>query len=413
MVTSNERALLRELAAEVARIAADPIMGERRALWKQKNQLMFGRPALFVSAEGAWRELLPESTLQCRGQWARRAEWHLRSRIYMWEHFDDDRVIEPVWVVPKRVTISSWGLEPKFRPSTAEGAWGYDPVIHAVDDLEQLTLPVVSYDEEGSRRDHELAWDVFDGLLDVQLLSVHNVEFHLMNQLCKLRGLEQIMLDMYDQPQLVHKGMERLTQGYLGILEQYRQLRLFDETLDDLHHLGGDVGFSCTGVTYRDDTLHPEDPECLQIWAAAEAQEMTHVSPAMVREFVLPYERKLLAPFGFVGYGCCEDLSKKLGDVLQIPNLRRVSVSPWADVETCAAQIGQSVVLAWKPHPGTVAGDFDPNYVREYLAGAMGRAMQYGCITEVVLKDTHTCSREPERFDIWTKIAKEIALQYA
>ena len=30
-----------------------------------------------------------------------------------------------------------------------------------------------------------------------------------------------------------------------------------------------------------------------------------------------------------------------------------------------------------------------------------------GCIVEIILKDTHTCNNDPERFDQWTEIAHE------
>jgi hypothetical protein len=30
-----------------------------------------------------------------------------------------------------------------------------------------------------------------------------------------------------------------------------------------------------------------------------------------------------------------------------------------------------------------------------------------GCVFEMILKDTHTCEHHPERFDAWTRIARE------
>ena len=34
-------------------------------------------------------------------------------------------------------------------------------------------------------------------------------------------------------------------------------------------------------------------------------------------------------------------------------------------------------------------------------------AQAHGCVLELVLKDTHTCEHQPERFDRWTQIARE------
>ena len=68
------------------------------------------------------------------------------------------------------------------------------------------------------------------------------------------------------------------------------------------------------------------------MWASAESQELAEVSPCMHAEFALRYEKELLAPFARNGYGCCEALHRKLEDVLAIPNIWRISMSPWADL---------------------------------------------------------------------------------
>ena len=92
---------------------------------------------------------------------------------------------------------------------------------------------------------------------------------------------------------------------------------------------------------------------------------------------------------------------------MTIPNLRRISVSPWADVKKCAEQIQGRFILSWKPHPGTIVGEFDPDYVRQYITEAILAAK--GCTMDIVLKDTHTCNNDPQRFTIFTTIAKELA----
>jgi hypothetical protein len=132
---------------------------------------------------------------------------------------------------------------------------------------------------------------------------------------------------------------------------------------------------------------------------------MAQVSPAMHEEFILQYERRLLAPFGLNGYGCCEDLTRKLDDVLRIPNIRRISISPWADVERCAEKLGNRYIFSWKPKPQMVAGEYDPDRIRAYLRRALEQTR--GCVFEMVLKDTHTCDGHPERFEVWSRIARE------
>ena len=103
-------------------------------------------------------------------------------------------------------------------------------------------------------------------------------------------------------------------------MQQYIDHDLLRLNNDETYHSSGGLGYTDElPQADFDGTVRPCD-----MWASAEAQEMAQVSPAMHAEFILPYERRLLAPFGLNGYGCCEDLADKMDDVLTIPNLRRV-----------------------------------------------------------------------------------------
>ena len=170
VILPHERIVLRDLARRVAEIAALPVMAHRREMWVRHNRLERVRPMLLVFPEGSWRELLPASQLVCETQEARRYEWALRRRIYYHEHIRDDTVTESNWVIAKRITDTGWGLTPRRKPSAQEtGAWAFDPVIVEPGDLPKLRFPEVRYDEEGTRRDLEVAQDLLGGILDVQL----------------------------------------------------------------------------------------------------------------------------------------------------------------------------------------------------------------------------------------------------
>jgi len=41
----------------------------------------------------------------------------------------------------------------------------------------------------------------------------------------------------------------------------------------------------------------------------------------------------------------------------------------------------------------------------------MDAARRNGCVLEMILKDTHTCENHPERFDQWTRIARELIME--
>ena len=67
MISSHDRQILRNLAHEVAELAALPIQAERRELWKKHNSLQPTRPMILVFPEGAWEELLTGNDLLCEG----------------------------------------------------------------------------------------------------------------------------------------------------------------------------------------------------------------------------------------------------------------------------------------------------------------------------------------------------------
>ena len=91
-----------------------------------------------------------------------------------------------------------------------------------------------------------------------------------------------------------------------------------------------------------------------------------------------------------------------------IPNLRRVSVSPWANVDKCAERLDGDYTFSWKPHLAHLVGDFDPERVRGYIQHTLD--VTGNCVIEMILKDTHTCEHHPERFGEWTRIARQAIL---
>ncbi|MAG36016.1 MAG: hypothetical protein CL878_07220 [Dehalococcoidia bacterium] len=406
-----DRVILRELAQRVAEIADDPEMTRRRRLWVEHNSLRSGYPMMLVFPEGAWVELLPGESLTCESERAKAIELDLRRRIYGYEHFSDDTVVEKEWLVGKHIASTGWGLEPRRLPSPdPRGAWLFDPVVKSAADLERLEFPEISYDEQATLAELAAMEELFGDVLEVELVGVKQVSYHLMKQYTGLRGLEEVMVDMYAEPRMLHDAMALLEEGHRRVLQQYVDLNLLTINNDNTYHSSG--GNSFTDQLPLADADADRARPC-DMWASAEAQEMAEVSPEHHAEFVLPYECRLLEPFGLTGYGCCEDLTRKLDDVCTIPHLRRISISPFADVELCAPQLKGDYVFSWKPNPAHLVGDFDGERVREYVRGTVRAAAEHGCVLEMILKDTHTCEHETERFDQWTRLARQVILEEA
>ena len=118
---------------------------------------------------------------------------------------------------------------------------------------------------------------------------------------------------------------------------------------------------------------------------------------------------RLCARFGLVYYGCCDPLDGKMNEVRLLPNVRKVSMSPWVKQERGAAEIGSQVVYSRKPSPALLAWDaFDTEQVREEILATRLVCEKHGCPLEYILKDVSTVRYEPQRLFKWAEIAMQV-----
>mgnify|MGYP001435675128 CR=1 FL=1 len=110
--------------------------------------------------------------------------------------------------------------------------------------------------------------------------------------------------------------------------------------------------------------------------------------------------------FGYTYYGCCEPVDQRWRYLKEIPNLRRLSVSPWSDRVKMAEYLGRDFVYCLKPNPATLAWDTMPeDEIRAYTSETL--AIAGDCHLEFILKDVTTVRNQPERINRWVAIVKE------
>ncbi|NLO74004.1 MAG: hypothetical protein GX100_07885 [candidate division WS1 bacterium] len=399
----HDKRILRDLAWHVAEAAAQPEMEQRRQEWYRHNALQPGKPLIFCSPEGAWVELLPDTVLQCQEEEARGWEWGLRMRLYAWEHFADDEVLDDEMSVGVCLVNTGWGLDPEYERTAERGASRWEGRLQDAADLEKLTPPTTQVDEAATERRLAEVHEVFDGILHVTRRNVHWWGISLIGEYARLRGLEQILLDMAMQPEFAHETMSLLQAGRLAWLDSLESQDLLALNNGNDYVGSGGFGFTCELPSQGFD---PEHVRTRDLWGFAENQEGGTISPRMFEEFVLRYQLPILERFGLNCYACCEPVHDRLDVILQIPRLRRLSISPWTDREIAAEKLGDRVIYSWKPNPARLAGvGFDEDLVRREIRETI--QITQGCRLEIVLKDTHTCQGQPERFDRWVRIARE------
>lgn len=133
----------------------------------------------------------------------------------------------------------------------------------------------------------------------------------------------------------------------------------------------------------------------------------------MHEEFDIEYMKRTIGSCGLVYYGCCEPLDKKIDIVEKIPNLRKISITPWADVNIAAEAIGKRYVMASKPNPAMVAsGKIDKEVLRTEIGGILEAGRRNGCSFELTLKDISTCGKNPAAIFEWEQIVMDMVRNF-
>ena len=158
-----------------------------------------------------------------------------------------------------------------------------------------------------------------------------------------------------------------------------------------------------------DGHVRPKD-----VWGRCAAQIFGAVSPDMHDEFDLAYNQELFQDCGLLYYGCCEPMDRKI-DILRkrFKNLRKISITPWADPRLAAKNIGADYVMAAKPNPAFVAmPQFNPEPVEQEITRYCEACKEHGTTVEFVLKDISTIANNPENLTRWAATVKAVIDHY-
>ena len=364
--------ILRQLGWRKRAIAEDPVNLERRRLWQAHGALRGERPMVLIESWVAYKAL-PDSQLQCQEEWARTVEDTLRFEIFQFDKVKDDHVVEPRVTCNWFVTISGYGVEVTQHyahrvddANIASRSW--EPPIQDLDrDFDKLRPRTYSVDRERTRAWKAHLEQVFEGILPVCMRGGFWWSTGMTNVLIDLIGMENMMTLMCTNPDGIHRIMGFLRDDYLAYGAWLEREGLFTPNNENDYIGSGSMGYSgelLPGTPEPDAPARRKD-----LWVLSESQETVGVSPAMFDEFVLQYQMPIIESFGSCYYGCCEPLHLKWPVIKRIPNLRRLSISPWCDEEFMAHALGRDYVYSRKPNPALISmSDFDENAVRDDLA---------------------------------------------
>jgi len=406
--------IIRDLAKRYAAVAANPRNDALRRLWSDHLSLRPTRAPVIVSVGywNAWVQDYLDACLRCEAPFLRELETQLHIHLLRAES-GDDTIFEPWLTCPAIATESpsrAWGVSYASEHLNTRGtAARLVSALHDLNDLSQLKYPAHSFDEEATARKAAAWHEALDGILPFEVTRTPLTSFgaDISYALANLRGVEQVMLDMVEEPEALHRLLAFMRDGILAnhaagakaghwtLSAGYNQVMCYAHELPAPVANSGPVPMS-------------------QIWHHCAAQEFTGVSPAMHEEFLLQYQKPIVEQFGLVTYGCCEDLSRKIDMLRQLRNLRVIAVSPMIGFDglaRCVGQIGTDYVVSWRPSPADcICNSWNPERVERILR--TGLELTRGTRRHIDLKDIQTVQDDPSRIRKFCDIARRLAEEY-
>ncbi len=399
---------LREFAKRYAELAASPEQAEKRALWTANNSLDFKKPLIYIRAI-PYNEFFDYTMVKSEDPLLRGIETQLAQVVTYQRTLNDDFTFQPYITLNasfKAPAHLRWGLPCNLGERPADGgAAMYAPTLNTEADIAKLVPAADEIEEAETARRLDIANDALGGILDVHvnrqgtLTRMWNMDIS--TDLAKLRGLETMMWDVYDNPEFLHRVLSIMQKAILGAI--------------DATEARGDFSLAEHQNQAMPYARELEEPDCRvkavktsRLWGYCASQEFTSVGPKQFTEFMLDYQRPILERFGLSAYGCCEDLTNKITALRSIKNLRRIAVSPFANVRSCAEQIGRDYVVSYRPNPSSmVSRGLDEDFVRKTMRDAFAAFRDNNCVFDITLKDVETILGKPENMVRWVQIVRE------
>jgi hypothetical protein len=374
-----------------------------------------------------------ELTLRCVHPWARDQERDLRRTLYQWRHLPGDMIVSDFLACPLAIHSTDFGIIEDVDIVRTDAASDivsrhYHKQIYDFADLDKIKMPVLTHNEQATEFRYQAMSDVYAGIMPVRKMGQTHIWFTPWDYLIRWWGIEDAMMDMVDRPDLVHAAVERMVDAWMVELDQFVALNALALDCNNTRIGSGGYGYvsdlpgtsglgilpkksGLSGSLGQDAQATDYDPAHVKphnMWGCSNAQIFSEVSPEFQWEFAIKHDLRWLSRWGLNYYGCCEPLDGKADILKRIPNLRKVSVTPWCKTERAVEVLGSQWVMSRKPNPAILAeDDWHPERARQDLRDFLEASR--GCHVELIMKDISTVRRQPQRLWEWASIAMEEA----
>ncbi len=406
MMTQQDTYRLRELAKKQLALANSQGNQQRLALWKRHNKFQGERPTIHIEINTFQNEII-EPLLQCESAQARGMERHMLHQFTNQELFGDDKVVPDYYPVFQQCHFQLFGHT--IARTVAKDSIGhqFQHIIHDLkEDFAKLTqesnmLVIPGLDESYQAELEEILGDILPVKLVMNCLGASPTQ-----NVVHMMGMERMFFAMYDYPDLFKDMMQRIASDVTAYF------RLLEEQQAILPMYGCEV-LAQGSFCFWDAPPDGRPLKTSDVWGYLDSQETVGLSPEMFHEFIFPCYQQIASAFGRLSYGCCEPVHSFWEDIKTLPNLKKVSISPWCDEEYMAQELrGKDIIYLRKPSPNYlgVGAQMDESAFKQHIAHTLKTAR--GCHLEIAQRDVYTVNKDPNKVHRYVQLIREAIEQY-
>jgi len=263
----------------------------------------------------------------------KRLEFQLKTKIFHHEMFLDDTIISKGISLDYGMYLeaSLFGSHLIYTPDNDPWINEKEPLIRNKKDLEKLKYP--DFYRSGVMPEIHKMYKEYKELVKDRLLIDFPAWYRGPWSVAQhLRGCQNLLLDICDNPNFVNKLMDFITQCRIKY------------TIDRHQFLNVKIRKNAPGLYVNGVEATISD------LANDEVSSLT-VSPEVYKKFIFPYEH-ILAEFykGIHYYHSCGSLTPFLEKIKELPGLETLHVSPWTNLKTVRNVMGKDFTLQYCLH---------------------------------------------------------------
>lgn len=397
-----DKIIISDLAKEIRDISQKSEQDENKNHWKRINDLEETLPTMLVwDSELPWDEIEKDNELKlrCKSALGRAQETILRRKLYLWNHFRGNMIIDSKLNLNPIYSDSMFGISErgsKVYHNDSVQYIQYQQQIFSKDDIKKIKFPKINYSKTRNEEYKSELHYLYDDILQIDL-GVTRFNFSAWHFIIKWLGSEAFYTFVKTKNELLHEIIDHVTKGYLERLKQMEEYGIVQNNIGN--YICGSGGLTYISEGKRDSN------KIIDLWGSSTSQVFEGTSPQIQKSLGVQYEKKWLDLFAYSYYGCCEKLSDRIDILSEIKNLRKISISPWSNLDDAVNCINRKYVLSYKVNPSKF---INPcwNIKEEQAEFRKILKKLIKCSSEIIIKDISTFGSHPERIAQWLDMAK-------